>query len=167
MQYLFPNFLANESEYAQAEAYWAQIWASIPRVDSINDGWRDGWFTSQAPKDGNPIFTAISDAQKKAIRVIQYEPTVDTIELDFWIDTYGGSLIEPVSVRELVIACALSSEAAQRALKLMSSWMIGEIEFSNETPAARGAATIRGAVPQWQQPTDEPDISQTPTQILP
>ncbi len=164
MPLLFPNFLTDETEYAQAQAEWAKIWNATPEFDRKNLGWRSGWFKLQPPNDGNPIFTAISDAQQKAIRVIQYEPTTDAMEIDFWIDTYGGSAIEPISVRELVIACTLSSESAQRALELMSSWIVGDIEFAKQSDSVRGLANIRGARSRWQEPIN-PDVSSASTRV--
>jgi len=163
MPTLFPNFLTDESEYAQAEAYWAKIWGETSEVDRLRGGWRAGWFTPAPPKDGNPIFTAVSDKLGKAIRVIQHESTIEGTETEFWLDTYGGSQIEPTAIRELVIACALSVETAQRALELFSSWIVGDIDvdISSESSSIRGFARFRGAVPRWQQPMADPSA---PTQ---
>jgi hypothetical protein len=126
MTHLFPNFLADEAEYSQAEGFWARLWAEIAEEDRRCGGWRCRWFQPQAPNDGNPIFTAVSDTQRKAIRVIQYEPTSHEPELDYWFDTFGGDESDPQAIRELVIACALSPETAQKAREIMSSWVSGE-----------------------------------------
>jgi hypothetical protein len=156
---LFAKFLTDESEYAQAETYWATIWDATPEFYRQSGGWRSGWFNAQPPKDGNPIFTAISEKDRKAIRVIQYEPTTDAPEIEFWMDTYGGTHVDPVAIRELVIACALSPESSQRALQLMSSWIIGDIELSTESPSGYGLLNIRGARPLWQRPITDPDAA--------
>ena len=134
MTHHFPNFLTNEAEYLQAEAFWASVWADIPELDRRRGGWRCGWFERQSLKDANPIFTAISDSQHRAIRVIQYEPTCAHAELDYWFDTFDGEADEPNSVRELVIACALSDDTAQMARTLMSSWVQGEEVEQISTP---------------------------------
>jgi hypothetical protein len=159
MPTLFPNFLTDDSEYAHAQGEWARIWEAIPAHDRASFGWRAGWFKLAPPNDGNPIFTAISDAQQKAIRVIQYEPTMDSMEFDFWIDNYGGNVIEPTSIRELVIACALSTESAQRAFDLMSSWVVGDIEITRAEPI-RGITRIRAARKSWQESISAPDAEQ-------
>jgi hypothetical protein len=140
MTHLFQNFLADEAEYAQTVVFWESLWASIPDDERRRGGWRCGWLPAQPPKDGNPIFTAVSESQRKAIRVIQYEPTSQEEELDFWFDTFGGDSTEPEHIRELVISCALSVEAAQMAVKLMSLWISGEeVNLINSADAASGA----------------------------
>ena len=136
---LFPRFLEDEAEYAQAEAFWSRLWADVREVDRFQGAWRCGWFQPQPSKDGNPIFTAVSEAQRKGIRVIQYEPTCQDSEFDFWFDTFGGEATDPQAIRELVIACALSNETAQVARKLMS-WVSGEeIDPANFTEGAAGS----------------------------
>ena len=126
MIHLFPRFLTDESEYAKAEAFWTALWERIAPDERRQRGWSAEWFRPQPPKDGNPIFTAVSELRRKAIRVIQYEPTSDGLEIDFWLDTFGGDLTDPDAIVELVISCALSVETAQKAYKFITSWVIGE-----------------------------------------
>ena len=125
MAHLCARFLEDKAEYAQAEDFWIRLWEGIPADLRGSGHWKCGWFDPQAIQDGNPIFTAISENQRKAIRVIQYEPTCDQPEIDFWLDTFGGNGAEPRAIRELVIACALSTETAEAASRLMSSWIGG------------------------------------------
>ena len=73
-----------------------------------------------------PIFSAYSPTRRCGIRVIQYPPTSKRLELDYWLDTFGGELGEPETIRELVIACSLSDEAATRASELMEMWCMQE-----------------------------------------
>lgn len=145
MLHLCSRFLTDDAEYAQAEDFWARLWEEIPNHLRRNGQWRRGWFQPQALKDGNPIFTAVSEMQSKAIRVIQYEPTSQDAEIDFWFDTFGGEVREPKTIRELVIACALSTETAETARKLMSSWISGSeasleqtADLSADRPASDG-----------------------------
>ncbi|HET6883647.1 MAG TPA: hypothetical protein VFI31_26070 [Pirellulales bacterium] len=112
-------------EYTAAEQLWARVWAQVAEDDRLRGGWRAPWFKPQPPNDGNPIFSAISESQRKAIRVIQYEPTSEDEEFDYWFDTFGGEATDADSIRELVIACALSVESAEAAGKLISSWVRG------------------------------------------
>lgn len=139
MTHMFQNFLADQSEYAEAQRFWSDLWAEIPEENRRRGAWRGGWFPPQVLKDGNPIFTAVSESQHKAIRVIQYEPTCQEPEIDFWFDSFGGDLTEPQAIRELVIACALSTDTGQTARKLMSSWISGD-EVNMDDIAGRPAA---------------------------
>src|SRR5687768_13727149 len=100
MTHLFAKLLTDENEYAQAEAFWALLWQKTSAVERKLRGWRAPWFPPQPPKDANPIFSAVSEMQKKGIRVIQYEPTAGDLELDFWLDTFGGPPTDPKAVRE-------------------------------------------------------------------
>jgi hypothetical protein len=165
MTHLFPTFLTNESDYQRAEDFWTlEIWGKVSEISRTIGGWRPNWFQPQPPRDGNPIFTAISDVQRKAIRVIQYEPGADSLEFDFWLDTFGGSPTDPRAIRELVIACSLSTESAQKARELIASWVSGEIELANTTELPQGSTTIIARRPRWQFAGsvidfNEPDLS--------
>ncbi len=158
MPHLFPNFLTDESEYLQAEAFWANVWERTPALERRLCNWRSGWFKSQPPRDANPIFTAVSEVQKKGVRVIQYEPSSDGIELDFWMDSFGGPATDPHAIRELVIACALSKETAQISLNLMSAWIVGEIEIASPSGPSQGIATIHPTKPRWNEFVSDIDL---------
>lgn len=138
MTHLFPNFLTDEAVYLEAEEFWSRLWAEMPEDKRFRGGWRSEWFKPQRTKDGNPIFTAVSDTQRKAIRIIQFEPTCDEAEFDHWFDTFGGGGEDPSAIRELVIACALSLETAQTARELMSAWVCGD--EVNQSDAERRSA---------------------------
>ena len=129
MSHLFENFMTDASAYANAESYWLALWNSIPEFERMLDNWRTNWFTPQLPRDANPIFSAVSENQKKGIRIIQYEPTSGGMEFDCWLDTFGGPPTDPKAIRELVIACALSDDSARAACNAMSEWIRGEVEI--------------------------------------
>ena len=106
-----------ESQYVQMQAYWESIWAATPIFQRMLRGWRADWFKQQTDRDGNPIFSAVSDDADKGIRIIQYEATSAEVELDFWLDTFGGDATQPGTIRELVIdlraidaICRISAE---------------------------------------------------------
>ncbi|MFI5072657.1 MAG: hypothetical protein ACHP8A_17390 [Terriglobales bacterium] len=147
MQYLYPHFLNDDAEYALAEAFWESLWNDIPEETHRQGNWHSKWFVPQLPRDGNPIFTAVSDVLNKGIRVIQYPPSSDVPELDFWMDVFGGAAIDPDAIDELVIACSLSMEAAARAQDLMAAWMGGAIEIINSGFTPFGFSNIRVASP--------------------
>ena len=135
----------------------------VPEIDRLRNGWRSEWFAPQIPKDANPIFTAVSESQKKGIRVIQYEPTMAGIELDVWTDSFGGTATDPNAIHELVIACALSVESSQIVLKLMSSWVVGDVELVNLAGVPLGVTAIQASRPRWHEFTPEFDFWRTYT----
>jgi len=126
--HLFGKFLEDRAKYAGAVDFWTQTWEEVDPTRRDRFGWQQPWLVSDWQKhpqfmDGNPIFSAWSPRERKGIRVIQYAPTSGGLEFDHWLDTFGGRLGDPDTVRTLTIACALSEEAAQRALELMNAWV--------------------------------------------
>ena len=133
---LYPAFLSDESQYHKASAYWAAVWERIDLPEKRALGWRTPWlnasFADGSPvRDGNPIFSAWSARERKAIRVIQHEPVTEAQEIDlrYWIDTFGGGAGEPGAIRELVIVCALTEAASRKAEALMGAWILGRVEM--------------------------------------
>ena len=132
--------MQDSSEYKGASAYWVDLWNRIDEWQRLQRDWRQPWLSSgvvagEEFRDGNPIFSAYSPETRYGIRVIQYPPESDRLELDWWLDTFGGPATDPQAIRELVIACALSEEAASRAFELMKIWFLdGKIETRFERP---------------------------------
>ena len=111
-QWLFPNSLADPEVYADARRHWLDFWLSI---DSARR-WRTPWVENAIP-DGNPIFTAASEA--RAVRIIQEDPRdPDDIDLDWWLDS-----AEEPTLPELVIACCPSVENTPEVERLLREWM--------------------------------------------
>ena len=112
----------------------------IAWMSTLAQSWRHPWLSSgvvagEELRDGNPIFSAYSPENRYGIRVIQYPPESDRLELDWWLDTFGGPATDPQAIRELVIACALSEEASRRAFELMKEWCVrGEITERYDQP---------------------------------
>ncbi len=124
VQHLCKRFLADAAEYESAQARWRQLWDKLIATEKPEAEWKVPWFAPEfvdgtAMRDGNPIFSAVSPTLRRGIRVLQHEPTTDQLELDYWLDTFGSD--EPIS--ELVISCALSDQAEQRAADLIRSWI--------------------------------------------
>lgn len=140
----YPNFLADEEEYQGAQEFWNHLWADTDSIARDLYAWRTPWLTTGSPAilDGNPIFSAFSPTMTKGLRIIQYAPVTHHPELSYWLDTFGGHLTDPRSVHELVIACALSDEAALAARKLMNLWIMNQpisVRFLSE--ATTGLST--------------------------
>jgi hypothetical protein len=131
--HLYSHFLTSPQEYVEVEEYWISLWEQVDPDTRL--GWKQPWFEPLPPSisEGNPIFTAVSQSTRRAIRVIQFEPTEPTLELVAYLDTFGGTFTDPKAIHELVISCALSDIAALQALSLMQSWVGGRglsAEFS-------------------------------------
>ena len=125
INHLYPNFLKDLNQYALSETYWQDLWQTLNDPDRTRFGWQKPWFQPLPPKlgQGNPIFTAFSPLLRRGIRVIQHEPTSQSLEIQAWPDSFGGAVTDPESIKELVIACALSDVAARVAKDLMQPWV--------------------------------------------
>jgi hypothetical protein len=136
VEHLFSSFLEDREEYGQAVDYWVKLWEDVDADLREQFGWKHPWMVSDwrthdVFMDGNPIFSAYSPQVQKGIRVIQHPPhTFDEIEFDMWLDTFGGPSSDPNAIRELVICCALSEEAAGRAYELIREWVQGPLSNS-------------------------------------
>ena len=124
---LFPNFLRNDEEYEESVRYWVNLWNRVDEFNRTSLGWSFPWVGTGSPliKDGNPIFSAISPGLRRGVRIIQAEPIDSELDIQVWLDTFGGDLNDPTSIQELVIACVLSEEAARIAFDLISQWIQG------------------------------------------
>jgi hypothetical protein len=124
VQHLCERFLADAAEYEAAQARWRGLWDRIIATEKPEAEWKVPWFASKFAdgtpmRDGNPIFSAVSPTLQRGVRILQHEPTSDQLELDYWLDTFGSDQ----AVSELVISCALSEQAEQRAADLIRPWI--------------------------------------------
>jgi hypothetical protein len=126
VKHLYPNFLHDETVYAQVERYWVDLWEKID--PTIREGWQQPWFQPLPPSisEGNPIFSAVSPRLKRGIRILQSEPAEKGLELVAYPDTFGGSIFDPNAIHELVISCALSDAVARISRSLMIPWVKGK-----------------------------------------
>jgi hypothetical protein len=126
--YLVRNFLNDRSEYALAIEHWNGLWSKIDPVATAIYRWRYPWLTVPIPdlQDGNPIFTAVSDDCRKAVRVIQMPPdaTPRSSDLSVWIDTFGMDATDSDGTVELVLACVLSDTSSAIAFQFMNDWVL-------------------------------------------
>ncbi len=124
VQHLCKSFLTDAAEYESAQARWRQLWERLVVTEKREAEWQVPWFVPEfvngtPMRDGNPIFSAVSPTLRRGVRIIQHEPTTDQLELDYWLDTFGSD----ETISELVISCALSDQAEQRASNLIRAWI--------------------------------------------
>jgi hypothetical protein len=135
VHHLCKSFLADPADYERAQARWRQLWEQLVATEKQQGQWQVPWFVPEfvngtPVRDGNPIFSAMSPTLRRGLRIIQHEPTSDELELDYWLDTFEGD--EPMA--ELVISCALSVQAEQRAADLIRTWITtGHIDEATKT----------------------------------
>jgi hypothetical protein len=144
VHHLFATFLDDPNVYAQAVAYWRDLWTCVNPITRTQREWLEPWLSPGAPTlcDGNPIFSAASRQLRKGVRVVQYPPaSADAVEFDWWLDTYGGAISDPQSIQELVITCALSEEAALCCRSVIDRWIAGQGSRDARVMTAFGAGT--------------------------
>lgn len=125
---LFPQFLEDPEQYRLSERYWEDLWGQIDPFHRANFEWIHPWLGTGSPdiKDGNPVFSAYSPVLGRGVRIIQQAPIESGLDIQVWLDTFGGEITNPDRIHELVISCALSDVASKVALTLMSSWVRGQ-----------------------------------------
>jgi hypothetical protein len=125
---LFPHFLEDPEQYRLSERHWQDLWGRTDPFDRETYRWTHPWLGTGSPdlKDGNPIFSAYSPVLGRGVRVVQTEPVGPGLDIQAWLDTFGGDITDPDRILELVISCTVSHAASEIALSLMSSWVRGE-----------------------------------------
>jgi hypothetical protein len=124
---LYPQFLIDPQQYTQSERFWEDLWSEVDPFHRESFRWNRPWLGTGSPKimDGNPIFSAYSPILGRAIRVIQEEPVGSVLDIQVWLDTFGGDVMDPGRIHELVISCVLSDVASDISRSLMIPWVRG------------------------------------------
>ena len=154
IDHIYANFLNDPMQYSLSESYWQTLWMGIHYQDRSRFGWQQPWFQPLPPKlgQGNPIFSAVSPVLRRGIRVIQHEPTTESLEIQAWADSFGGLITDPESIKELVIACALSNLSAGVALEIIRPWVANR-PVSFRTPMLGAVALPSGLIQPKRMPT--------------
>jgi len=125
--HIHSDFMSDASRHRCAEKYWEALWNRLAENAQLGAGWRHPWLAKPF-HDGNPVFSAVCESTAQAVQIIQHQPTSNELELTWWLDEFGEPGLDPV-IRQLVISCALSGEAAAQAYELMWSWVTkGKVE---------------------------------------
>lgn len=137
-EFLFPDFLADPKRYCEAEEYWRNLWPKVVGSAGQASAWRSPWLTTcfadGTPfRDGNPIFSAVSDQRRLGVRIIQVEADPsDEPAVSWWIDSFGDPS-ESDAIRELVISCAPAVQTEGEVFRLLSGWVSrGAVELEAE-----------------------------------
>jgi hypothetical protein len=124
---LFPHFLEDPKEYAQAEMLWVQTWSVLVKRLDQKKQWRVPWFENKFANgepclDANPIFSAVDLRRRLAVRILQDTPKAedDRPDLVYWIDKFAKG--EPEELDQLVIGCVLTDQTLAQASELMTKW---------------------------------------------
>lgn len=103
------RWLRLQSEVSDAKAYWTTPWFAVPH-------------------DGNPIFTAICQFEKRGLRIIEYtsHPNSDNSEqtgigLCWYFDYFANGSLE--EIHELVVDCHNHILAREIAFVLAEQWI--------------------------------------------
>lgn len=127
MNYLFPRFLESDSEYDKAEDYWSRLFRdSLGNTQHWKMPWLQTRFVDQTRfAQGDPIYSAANQAETRAVRVDMRSPEPNQPDFEAWLGTFGEP--DDVYVKVLRISCALSSNSAAIAHKLISAWLVEEV----------------------------------------
>ena len=127
VHYLFENFLENQNVYIRNVDYWQKtvkaislLKESMPFSEYLNSKFANG----TAFFDGNPIFQAVFEKEKKAIRIIQEEPESHEVEISAWLNQIE---IKDETITELVIALELSKESQEIAEYFITAWIVKNV----------------------------------------
>ena len=145
---LYPKFLTNAKQYAAAQAFWQQLWQYVLREAGKLDCWHTPWLKANYAdrtsfRDGNPIHSAVNEAERLGVRIIQEQPSSQgKSELDYWVDTFGDRTASN-SIRELVISTVLDEDTRQQAYDLLHDWVTRrKLKPTRKSSPARPTAKI-------------------------
>src|SRR5260370_16636901 len=120
VQHLYPNFLTDPREYKLSEKFWNDLWKDLTKEAGVAKGWKSPWLAAPLP-DGDPIFSAVSQSQRRGVHVIQHAPTSNEVEIVSWQDRFGEKGEDEV-IDQLVISCAFAQESPPHPLPSIPSW---------------------------------------------
>ena len=120
--FLYQNFLKDNTVYRQNEAYWARFVQQTLQGHAITPSpWLNKYYGNGTPiYDGNPIYDALL-GNGKALRIIQVAPDDSESLITAWLhqteDEQGQDL------EELVIHLQLTKKTRVAALILVEKWV--------------------------------------------
>lgn len=143
---LYEKFLENQDDYEKSQEHWKKLWDEVISLSSKRSSWRTPWMGTGGDhiKDGNPIFCAISQQLRRAVRIIQLEPCEPGLDFQVWLNETEDDPWDPENSQEMVIACVLSDVAGVYARTFLEAWVNGSALLLMET--STGALTVDRAM---------------------
>jgi len=124
-RYRYVSFLSSASEYEASEQFWNALFVGVFPDESRLKKWvtQFGALLGNGTvlKDGNPIFSAQSDDDKKYIRIVQLEPKEDEKNFLAWMKYDSEECFS-----ELTISCAICNRTEVMAKKLIEKFVIDD-----------------------------------------
>ncbi|MEL6968720.1 MAG: hypothetical protein AAFZ63_23460 [Bacteroidota bacterium] len=127
---LFANFLEDKRVYHLAYLFWKTFFERL--TDATNLEYTT-YLNTDNDQDGNPIFHAYLPTRKRALRIVQADPSEAEEEVDIkaWLDE-----VQPIPdiapVPELVIDVILSEGTKKVGQRLIRAWVEAEEELTED-----------------------------------
>ena len=124
--YFYKNFLDDKSVYKKNVIFWDNIIKKLVPENynfseyiATSDGFGNEFY------DGNPIYNFKIDNLNKGVRIIQDEPTENTMLFSTWINETELANKQPID--ELVINLELSQETILLTIDLIQAWILSDL----------------------------------------
>ncbi len=124
--YFYKNFLDDKSVYKKNVNFWDNIIKKLVPENynfseyiATSDGFGNEFY------DGNPIYNFKIDNLNKGVRIIQDEPTENTMLFSTWINETELANKQPID--ELVINLELSQETILLTIDLIQAWILSDL----------------------------------------
>jgi hypothetical protein len=123
---LLRSLFHSESNYRQAEQWWAGFWAKLPGSTAWQSPWLNTRFADGTPMlDGNGILSAKHPAMGRALQIIQEAEEDGAVRgrITWWKQTWDP---DDENLTMLVIVIVPSTEALKIATEALSAWANGD-----------------------------------------
>ncbi len=124
---LYPNFLHDQTEYLDAARLWTESLDRVFLKNEKHELWRTPWLITRFANgemtfDGNPIYSAICDAESKAVRIVQ-EDSEGGEGFVVWVEPTEWVTIRGDTVYLLTIVCVLTSRTLAETVAVVDRWV--------------------------------------------
>jgi len=108
-----------DASYDDDRRAWADAWQAALISCGLEEAWRAPWL-DESWRDGNPIFSAVSGEDRRAIRILR---STETEAADFWQRTFGSG---DDALQELVLSVPSGQGLARDpwVSSLLRAWVL-------------------------------------------
>lgn len=122
---LFDRFLHDPDQYDAAETLWHDRWNELVRYLRRERLWHAPWINTHFSdgskmRDANPIFSAFSPECRRAVRIIQIEPSAGPV-LTLSTETFAKG--DPEELPLLTVVCVLNQETVLEVMDALHQWV--------------------------------------------